>query len=277
MTRRQYPCRHVPDETVTESCRCDQYGREIERLYTVVQDGAEEGVYLQYHRETWEYGEKCECLYTDFYSPDGEGYTEHLPAHHAPSEERTHHDATCTQPAYFEWSCPVCGETAYEWDRYWYPLGHSFNGEGKCDYCGLVVPQDANGSIVLEDLSEGEDYKVGVWFRDVSPVDIMTTTRLVYLDGEGDTHEIEVTLDWATAKCPIDFECYIYSLQKALVESAKAAAESSGEYQAGWTYQGLALTFLARFGNENQVITIVLTEEGATVPDAPMQASFLQE
>ncbi|MBO7303302.1 MAG: hypothetical protein J6U68_03855, partial [Clostridia bacterium] len=98
-------------------------------------------------------------------------------------------EPTCTQDGKRYYSCTVCGkEDPNSENEILKPYGHDWveDGDGySCSRCGLENANDADGNIVMEDLTEkygnGENYVVGYYVKD--DTGFTTYVSIVLADG----------------------------------------------------------------------------------------------
>ena len=110
----------------------------------------------------------CYRTRTFTYSDSSESYTTSEWSHY--SEHVTGDDPTCTQYGHYCYMCVLCGELdgdIYETQ----PYGHDWYyddslGCYRCYRCGLENSNGADGSIVMEDMSDEERYIVGYWNKE---------------------------------------------------------------------------------------------------------------
>ena len=187
----------------------DYLGDESYR-YTVHKEWGDGG-WMEY--EDWDYTFTADsCSYVRTRSNDGGNY-EVFDAEPACIEGTWISDRTCTDYAYGV--CAKCGkENPLHAEIYGEPMGHDFqeNGNGNgytCTRCGLENENGASGSIVLEDISDEENYIASYWNKEGLVYDIY-----VFLV----TADEDVMTDLAVTDSGESFENGRASLSKAAAE-----------------------------------------------------------
>lgn len=170
---------------------------------------------------------------------------------------------TCSQAGYYhEWStCDSCGMIDYQYYEEYKP-GHSWekidDNLWKCDVCGLENTNGADGSVILEDLTEtygnGTEYVIGYYKPEYVPYGIRISVVLEDLE-EGD-NLIDLDINEFNYKTTKNDGYNGMSFNKATAdEAAKAAVASISGYEG--TY-AIRVTFIPLGGDDTLDYAITL-------------------
>ena len=279
-TVREYTgCAHNSARTETREYREDHYGRPLlDYTQTVLKNGK----IAYFYKVEFVYNG---CDYRELYYTSADEFEETSRGVRHANNDWDFAKETCTQYGFEYAVCPVCNEIAYG-ERGWEPRGHQFN-DGRCELCGLEAPQEASGSLLLEDMTGrlgtvngynnalnlsryADGYLVGMawWYED--KFDVETVFEFVWLskDANGGSIEhlerFELGSDQFAffSRIPEKYNSYFYQHCRILWMDRAAVDALLTKYDVEGCYMGVRVTFLPVSGLGNyQVTSITLTDD----------------